>query len=129
MALIPNEMEILRASRQAFLAGKVSGESANKVIAYSNQVYKWASLTVNAVMGAAKHGQKVKKALEKLNIIDYDQAVNLLLDPETEKLRCPIEDEPITREACLDFSGSHPEDCNGCENKVITQNKLLGEKV
>ena len=34
----------------------------------------------------------------------------------------------ITREDCLDYSGTHVDDCSGCETGKATKDVLLGER-
>jgi len=49
-------------------------------------------------------------------------------DPEVDKVKCPLKDELILRAECLDYSGSHHDDCSGCEIGSATKDKLLGVK-
>ena len=68
------------------------------------------------------------KKIIKTNLIGDAQAIDIDVDLENEKLVCPLTDEPISRAACLDYSGGHNDDCAGCKNKKITQDRLMGEK-
>lgn len=50
------------------------------------------------------------------------------IDIETEKIECPDQGgKYITRNECLDFSGTHPEPCGSCKNFAPTRRLLLPE--
>lgn len=83
----------------------------------------------NIVMGfyqtAAKNARTMK-GLDKMNLMDDTTAIDLMLgDPEVDKVKCPLQDNLITRSECLDYSGSHYDECSGCEIGAATKNKLL----
>jgi len=84
---------------------------------------------INATVAAFGIQSKNKRAmtgLERMNIMDETTAVDLMLgDPEMDKVKCPEHDNLITRAECLDYSGAHPDDCNGCEIGKATKSKLL----
>jgi len=81
-----------------------------------------------AMFNTAEKNSKAKSRWERMNLQD-DTAIDLMLgDPEVDKIKCPEHDNLITRSECLDYSGSHYEECNGCEIGVATKNKLLGER-
>ena len=84
---------------------------------------------INAVVHAFDVAVKNKRAmvgLEKMNLMDRSTAIDLKLgDPEMDKVKCPIQDKLILRAECLDYSGSHYEDCKGCEIGIDTKSKLM----
>jgi len=84
---------------------------------------------INAVVSAFGIASKNKRALEglnKMNLMDDSTAIDLLLgDPEVDKVKCPEHDQLITRAECLDYSGSHPDECSGCEIGKATKEKLI----
>jgi hypothetical protein len=84
---------------------------------------------INAVVTAFGIASKNKRALEglnKMNLMDDSTAIDLLLgDPEVDKVKCPEHDQLITRAECLDYSGSHSEECSGCEIGKATKEKLI----
>lgn len=86
---------------------------------------------VNAVVNAFAVASKNKRAmngLDKMNIMDTTTAVDLMLgDPEVDKVKCPLNDEILTRSECLDYSGSHFDDCKECEIGIKTKNLLLND--
>jgi hypothetical protein len=86
---------------------------------------------INAVVSAFGIASKNKRALDglnKMNLMDDSTAIDLLLgDPEVDKVKCPEHDDLITRAECLDYSGSHSDECLGCEIGQATKNKLLRE--
>lgn len=66
------------------------------------------------------------RVLENKNMFDEATAIDLGLgDPEVDKVKCPERDDLITRAECLDYSGSHMDDCSGCEIGKATKAKLL----
>jgi hypothetical protein len=84
---------------------------------------------INAVVSAFGIASKNKRALtglERMNIMDETTAVDLMLgDPEVDKVKCPVHDDLITRAECLDYSGTHYDDCGGCEIGAATKDKLI----
>jgi hypothetical protein len=84
---------------------------------------------INAVVSAYGIQSKNKRALvgmERMNLMDDTTAVDLMLgDPEVDKVKCPDRTELITRQECLDYSGSHFDDCSGCEIGRATKDKLM----
>lgn len=83
---------------------------------------------INAVVSAFGIASKNKRALvglKNMNLMDEDTAIDLLLgDPESDKVKCPEHDNLISRAECLDYSGSHHEQCSGCEIGKATKDKL-----
>lgn len=83
---------------------------------------------INAVVSAFGISSKNKRAmvgLERMNLMDDSTAIDLLLgDPEVDKVKCPEHDHLITRAECLDYSGSHHDECSGCEIGKATKDKL-----
>ncbi len=68
-------------------------------------------------------------AMEKMNLIDAHTATDLGLgDPEVDKVKCPVQETIIYRHECLDYSGSHHEECHGCDIGHKTKQILLPDK-
>jgi hypothetical protein len=88
--------------------------------------------TFNAVAscyGIASKNKRTMGGLERMNIMDDQVAIDMGLgDPEVDKVKCPEHDELITRAECLDYSGSHSEECSGCEIGKATKEKLIPMK-
>jgi len=84
---------------------------------------------INAVVsafGVASKNRRAGNALERMNLMNGTTAIDLMLgDPEVDKVKCPYHDNLITRAECLDYSGSHLEDCAGCEIGKATKDMLL----
>jgi len=89
---------------------------------------KLVNSVVNA-FGIVSKNKRALKGLERMNIMDATTAIDLMLgDPEADKVKCPIQDNIITRADCLDYSGK-PENmdhCQGCEIGAATKQKLVG---
>jgi len=107
----------------------MKGEFQSDMVASAQREFEGQIKLVNAVVNAFGIASKNKRAmtgLERMNIMDQTTSVDLMLgDPEVDKVKCPLKDELITRAECLDYSGSHFDDCNGCDIGVKTKNMLL----
>lgn len=80
---------------------------------------------VNAVVSAfviASQNKRAMIGLSNMNIMDETTAIDLMLgDQELDKVKCPELGKLITRGECLDYSGSHYEECRGCEIGLATK--------
>lgn len=87
-----------------------------------------ANVVINAFAVAAKN-KRAMAGLGKMNIMDEHTAIDMGLgDPEADKVKCPVHEKLIARGECMEYSGSHYDDCKGCEIGAATKNILLGEK-
>ena len=85
--------------------------------------------TIVLAYGIASKNKRALTGLEKMNIMDDSTAVDLLLgDKEEDKVRCVLEDKLIARGECVDYSGSHLDDCRGCETGEESKRLLLPPK-
>jgi len=100
-----------------------------ETVAAAQREFEGQIKTINATVSMYAVMSKNKRAiagLDKMNIMDDTTAIDLMLgDPETDKVKCPLRDDLITRADCLDYSGSHGDDCRGCEIGRATKAKLL----
>jgi len=128
MGLLEQEIKEIRTMNKQFQDGKIDADHVVARVAMYSQTEKRARLMLQAFSISAKYNKRTFNRIVKTNLIGDSQAIDLDVDLEKEKIVCPLTDEPITRSACLDYSGGHYEDCAGCENKKITQDRLLGEK-
>lgn len=89
---------------------------------------KLANVVIQAFAVASKN-KRAMIGLERMNLMDEHTAVDLGLgDPEADKVKCPIVEKLIARGDCLEYSGSHYEECRGCEVGKATKEKLLPER-
>jgi hypothetical protein len=83
---------------------------------------------INAVVSAYGIASKNKRALsglQSMNLMDDSTAIDLMLgDPNDDKIKCSEHDNLITRAECLDYSGSHVDECMGCQQGILTKDKL-----
>lgn len=78
-----------------------------------------------AAFGVASKNNRAIKSMQSMNIIGETSAVDLMLgDPELDKVKCPYQDNLITRSECLDWSGDHMDECSGCETGQATKRML-----
>ena len=78
-----------------------------------------------ALMGKYKNGNTILKKMYAMNLITEYEAISMApIDFEKELVICPIGDKEITRAECLDYSGSHYEECRGCEIGLSTKKWL-----
>lgn len=72
--------------------------------------------------------ERALKAFNRMNLMDESTAIDLLLgDPEVDKVKCPYHDNLITRQECLDYSGTegHVDGCRGCDYGTATKDMLI----
>jgi len=85
--------------------------------------------TLNSIAsfyGIASKNKRTMQGLERMNIMDDQIAIDMGLgDPEIDKVKCPLQENLITRSECLDYSGHHYEECSGCEIGKATKDKLI----
>ena len=88
---------------------------------------------INAVVsayGIMAKNKRAEKGLERMNVLDSTTTIDMMLgDPEVDKVKCPVQDAIITRAECFDYSGSHYDDCKGCEIGIKTQQMLVPDKI
>ena len=78
--------------------------------------------------GVASKNKRTMQGLERMNIMDDQIAIDMGLgDPEMDKIKCPEHDNLISRAECLDYSGSHYEQCSGCDIGAETKARLCPE--
>ena len=103
-----------------------------EVIASAQREFEGQIKLVNAVVSAYGIASKNKRALtglERMNLMDDTTAIDLMLgNPEEDKIKCPERDDLILRAECLDYSGTHAKDCEGCYNFKVTRDRLLGKQ-
>lgn len=131
MDLISERITQFNRAIHDFMKGDLTPEKAHVLVALANAQHKWVSSAIAAcsMVQRGKADSKLLKRLEMKNIYDETAAIDLGLgDPEVDKVKCPLKDELILRADCLDYSGSHHDDCSGCEIGRATKDKLLGVK-
>lgn len=105
--------------------GNISAEKFSTVLAGIRETRKYCNLVIQAYAVSSKN-KRAMAGLEKMNLIDDTTAIDLMLgDPEVDKAKCPLKDNLITRAECLDYSGTHYDDCVGCEIGKATKDKLI----
>jgi len=86
--------------------------------------------SVVALYGVMSKNKRAKVSLDKMNLIDDSTTIDLMIGlPDDDKVKCPDLGKIITREECLDYSGSHTEDCRGCSTGEDTKRKLLPKPI
>jgi len=109
----------------------LQGNFKQSDIAAAQREFEGQIKLINAVVSAYGIASKNKRALaglERMNIMDDTTAIDMLLgDPEIDKVKCPVKEDLISRQECLDYSGetSHQSDCAGCEVGIKTKRKLI----
>ena len=102
------------------------------VIASAQREFEGQIKLINAVVsayGISSKNNRTLKGLERMNLMDDTTAIDLMLgDPEADKVKCPEKETLITRQECLDYSGSHS-DCAGCEIGRATKRMLLPNEI
>lgn len=111
---------------KAFLSGKIDKDQAQILVSLLSQKERALKDFIGVHISAMKHGKKLLNRLVRANVIGDGTAIEIEHDIETEMVKCPEKDGSfISRASCLDYSGGHLEECNGCENGVVTKKLLL----
>jgi len=107
----------------------MKGDFVIEKLASAQREFEGQIKLVNAVVSAFAVASKNKRTLanlDKMNIMDGTTAIDLGLgDKELDMVKCPYNDRLITRAECLDYSGSHHDNCSGCETGTTTKEMLL----
>src|SRR4030042_3308854 len=105
---------------------KMKVEEVHAFVALVNAAHKWANFALEAYAVESKN-RRVLKDLHKMNILDGDTAIQIGVCPANDAIKCSgKEGKIITREECLDYSGTHVDDCRSCEQFPISRRVLLG---
>lgn len=128
MGLIESEIQNVINQREAWRKGKLKDGDFKKELSASMTLNRW---VMSKILTEMKGDVKFIKQLQKQDFLDTTQAIDI--GPagikDNEKVKCPMQDDKlILRHECLDYSGSHYDDCKGCEIGAATKNILLGEK-
>jgi predicted membrane protein len=119
------EIVIMNSSLAAIDKVKQSREEAKVQLSATN-----CFISAYAVESKNKREGKVGlvKALKQVRAMDETTVLSGLGDPELDKVSCPEKNNLMTRQECLDYSGSHYEICRGCEIGKATKDMLLPAK-
>lgn len=129
MGLLEREIYELRNLRRDYRHKLVDERQVNTEIAIYSQTEKRAKLLLQAHTSGAKIKGGLMRDIFKTNLIGNGEAIDTgNEDPETDKIICPCNESLMTSGECLDYSGNHHDECDGCEIGKATKDKLLGEK-
>ena len=126
MGLLEREIYELRNLRRDYRHKLIDERQVNTEISIYSQTEKRAKLLLQAHVSGAKIKSGLLNEIFKTNLIGSGEAIDTgQEEPEADKIICPCHGGLITRGECLDYSGSHFDDCSGCEIGKVTKNKLL----
>ena len=129
MGLLEKEILELRNLRRDYRTKKIDERQVNTEIAIYSQIEKRAKLLLQAYTSGAKVKQGLMRELVKSNFVGDGEAIDVGEgSAENDRIRCAEQDAVISRHECLDYSGSHVEDCRGCEIGNTTRRLLLPEQ-
>jgi len=129
MGLLEREILELRNLRRDYRTKKIDERQVNTEIAIYSQIEKRAKLLLQAYTSGAKVKQGLMRELVKSNLVGEGEAIDVGEgNAENDKVRCFEQDSIISRHECLDYSGSHIEECRGCETGNVTKRLLLPEQ-
>lgn len=114
----------LKEALDKFKKEKMTRDDFMGHISAANSFHKLLNQQIQTAM-LFENQKKVYNILERKGIVDATAHLNIGGDPEVDKVKCPEHDDLITRAECLDFSGSHLEECSGCEIGKATKEKLI----
>jgi hypothetical protein len=118
----------LKGALDSFRKGKMGTADFMAHISAANTFHKLLNQQIQTAM-LFESQKKVYNTLERKGIVDATAHLDIGGDPEVDKVKCPCHNNLITRAECLDYSGSHHDDCAGCEIGKATKDKLLPEKI
>ena len=126
MGLLETELYELRNLRRDFRHIIIDEKQVNTEIAIYSQVEKRAKLLLQAHVAGARIKGGLLNEVFKTNLIGRSEAINTGNDDhESDKLLCPCHGTLMTSGECLDYSGSHFDECSGCEIGKVTKDKLI----
>ena len=110
----------------------MGGEFKQEEIQAAQREFEGQIKLVNAVVQAfavSSKNRRTMSSLEKMNLMDNNDAIEIGLSQELDKVKCPDVNKIITRAECLDYSGQeeHLGTCTTCEQFPITRGRLLPE--
>lgn len=128
MGLLEAEIFELRKLRKEYRQGRVNEKQVQTEISIYSQTEKRAKQILMALIA----GQKLKNGLlgqiYGINMMGKGQAIDVGEGtPDEEKVKCPLSEKLIMRAECLDYSGSHYDECKGCEIGRYTKSIMLPE--
>lgn len=127
MGLLEETIKEVRRDIKHFRAGKLPHEDAVALNAMHNTVLKASGQLLTAYGMAVKHHSKYEKRIIGTGLIGNGTVIDLSTEEiEDEKIMCPIKNSNIYRHECLDYSGSHMEDCGDCETGLENKKLLVG---
>jgi hypothetical protein len=103
------------------MARIIKGDYSREQIELEQKEFTEQTRLVNAVISAyavTSKNARAHKALERLNILDETTSIGIFPNQnDNDLVKCPHLHNPITREACLERSGSqqHYDICRGCD--------------
>jgi hypothetical protein len=103
-------------------AGKYDRDELKDVLAVIDRQISNVNWMISAY-GVASKNMRAGKAMSKKNVLDSFSAVAL---PTNGLISCRVKVDPISKEECLDYSGSHTE-CQDCEVFGHSRKVVLGE--
>lgn len=127
MSLIEAEIQNVIDLRASWRKGTLDDRNFKRELHASTTLNRWVMTKLIAEM---KSDAKMISRLRRQDFISTSQAIDV--GPanwkENEKVKCPEQDDKlILRHECLDYSGSHYEDCKGCHQGRDTKAILLDD--
>lgn len=128
MGLLETEIKEMRTALKQFAAGKMTENQFAAAMAVYNQTEKRAKLIIQAIVADARTPRKkiISRLIAK-NLMGDESAIDYVADEiGQEKVIC-IEQQNnlITREDCLTYSGQNMSECSDCDHFNITRRLLL----
>ena len=127
MGMIEQEYKELRKLQADYAAKKITSMELNDHL----KVYKRTQALQNNMIKIeqmrlqAGNNTPVNKLIEQ-NLIGNRIALNLKVEERgLETIRCTYNEKIITRDDCLDYSGSHMDQCAGCHHNKATKQALI----
>lgn len=128
--LIISLFKELRQLTKGYRSGKIPVEEFREVRAAIVEHRKQLTLQLSSIAEALKYARSmhIQKELKHAGLLSSGQIADMsLCEIEQETVLCEMQDKVITRQECLDRSGSqeHFDECKGCEIGIICKKLLI----
>ena len=123
MNLVVQKLTEINEALDKFKRKEMTVDEVQAFVSLTNAAHKWANMALQAYAIESKN-KRVMKSLNKMNIMDEDTAIEIGAIGDG-KVKCPVQETLITREECLDYSGSHNGDCSGCDIGIVAKELLI----
>lgn len=129
MLLMDMEVAKLNNYREQFDNKKITMETLQTQIVFSNQIMKLARFDLEVQIARMKYGRKMEGMVKDSNLLNGTMLLQLSTNEKSIHINCQYHKDPISKEQCLDYSGQadNVANCQECEHFSSTRQVMLGD--